>query len=180
MKKLSTIILALALVLALSVPALAAGETELKTNLSYTYIVPEPTYTVTIPGTLELNIEYTELFIEASNVDNLGNKSIYVTFERTQMERPDEGFFALELYAIGAEQQYISYGLYNAWGEFMECEYEDIIRHDTLQPGQVFAIFGENGTQMIQTYINPDWLKYVDPNVTYSGYIIFGISLRSF
>ena len=178
MKKFITITLALALALALFVPALAANETEAQTNLSFIYSVSEPTYTVTIPGTLELNIEYTELFIEASEVDNLGDKSIYVTFEGTQMETPLEGFFFLELDTKEVEEKYLSYELYDSWGQCMMCDYYDGVYSNILQQGQVFAIFGENSTQMIQTFINPDWLNYIAPNVTYSGYIIFGISLQ--
>ena len=178
MKKFITITLALALVFTLFVPALAANETEAQTNLSFTYSVSEPTYTVTIPGELQLNIEYTDMFIEVSDVDNLGDKSIYVTFEGTQFERSEE-FYALYLDTdVNTPQRYLAYELYDVWGGHMGCEYNGDLNYNTLQQGQVFAIFGENGTQMIQTYIDPYWQTIIEPNVTFTGYIIFGISLQ--
>ena len=182
MKKFITITLVLALVLTMFVPALAAGETEAKTNLSFTYSVSEPTYTVTIPGELALDIGYTEMFIEASGVDNLGEKSIYITFEGTQWGYPidgylTEGYFALALDDDMNEPRML-YELYNAWGEHMACEVEGYTEYSLLHEGQELAIFGEDGEQIINTYVGAAWLDDLEPNATYYGYIIFGISLR--
>jgi len=81
MKKFAIIILALALVLSLSVPVFAA-DNERQTKVSFSYTPPAPSYTVSIPATIELELdEYVSLDVTVSDIENLGNKKIAITLD---------------------------------------------------------------------------------------------------
>ena len=85
MKKFMTLILVLALVMSLSAPVLAyqAGDNP-KTDVTFTYTVAEPKYTVEIPAKIELVLDqWLELPVTVSGgaTETLNGRKIVITLE---------------------------------------------------------------------------------------------------
>ena len=131
MKKSISIILALVLAVSLSVPAFAVDSTR-EVQLSYTHVYTPaaPKYSVTIPGTLNLNKGDNYLTVSVS-VDNVVytlpeviDYSVAVTFEGTGYQI-DSNTYYLSLFPAGYSGNYnildqanlaVKYGLYDSWG----------------------------------------------------------------
>jgi len=182
MKKTLTIILALALVMSLSVPALAANQTEGRTDLIFTYIPAEPVYTVTIPGSLNLEIGMNFLPITISDAENLRDKTVVVTFEGTQEYSSsfDWYFLSLQSEVIDSSVYSIPYSIIGANGVELG---NDPGNPGIATSGIALAEFTDNGTKQITAFIDEDDV-YIDKlmnelhaNTLFTGYIIFGIKL---
>jgi hypothetical protein len=165
MKKLLTIVLAVALFLCMSVPVFAdiydENDTEAQTNLSFSY-VPEPSFTVSIPGSLDLEWGDNYLPIEVSELNYLGSQSlIVITFagthnETTTLDAVDP--------IVGNYLPYIGYAVFDA-------------KANQIEIGSYLAVFNSNGSQDINIYMEPKDMPDVMPNNPYTGYIIFGIKV---
>ena len=171
MKKLLSIILALALVMSLSVPAFAADETR-KVDLSFYEEENGPVYTVTIPGSLDLTRGDNWLTITCFT-DSLFDKTVTVTFEGTQTSNQ----FVLHTDWIGNQSYNLAYRLY---------DFNNVYVGYAPFPGRVLVEFDTktysgNLEEKIRIFIDPDDTinDGIDfqPGVPYSGYIIFGIKL---
>ena len=166
MKKTLTIILALALVMGLSVPAFAAEEH--KTDLSFTYTVASPTYTVTIPGSMALEFGYNYLPITVSDMENLGGKTIVITFEGNQHGPFSEGSIYYDSFlwknGINNKATNLTYSLYIENGECYG--YYNAI-------GEMLLTFQDNGTKELTVGVPVN--SNVEPNTPYTGWVIFGI-----
>ena len=174
MRKFLTIILALALVMSLcAVPAFAANETSGQTDLTFTYTAPEPTYTVTIPASLDLAFGDNYLDITVSDTANLGGSAIAVTFEGTQdfdyvapLGRPA---YYTHLWLDGEDNgNYVQYDLYDAFMNQID---------NPSRSGISLAEFGEPGTQAIKIVVPEDQPDAMTQDASYSGYITFGIQV---
>ena len=172
MKKYITIALALALVLALSVPALAAGETEAKTNLSFTYKVTEPSYTVTIPGYLALSYDNeNKLKISVTGVKSLDGKWIEISLIDASVQ---EGSNLLALSTTirvpKPYEPYLKYNLISAMGEYSSLPIKE--------ESNLLGVYGEDTDDYYTIKIASD-ISSIMPVVEYSGYIVFGIRAYS-
>ena len=190
MKKFITIILTLALVLSLSVPVFAAeNPTEAKTELWFTYTVPEPVYTVTIPATINLKLnEGGHLDVTVSDIENIGNKKISITLEDALTGRPDffssspiHDYFVLRNKDV-SENSTLYDGYYRDIGYIIwtpsngglnylpnyDWELMQFAENETKQLG--FGILPYNGDDELD-------VSKLLPNSPYTGYIVFGIKL---
>ena len=185
MKKFITITLTLALVLSLSVPVFAA-DNERQTKVSFTYDAPEPIYTVTIPATITLlSLDNpVMLAVEASNVENLGDKVIAVTYEDASMAVIPYYSTASNCFAISTPNATGQY--YGSLG--FGINYPDSMGiSETLIPGTCLLEFDSNGTLYgISFWIVTDENSIsaedfdatrVLPNSEYTGWMTFGIKL---
>ena len=174
MKKALVIFLALALVMGLSAPALAAEDDYRQTHLYFYYGVTEPIYTVTIPDGLYLEFGNNYLEIVVEGVDDLMGKLVTITFEGTQLYYEDLEAFGAILWPNGEyEGDSVNYHIRDSLGRQL-----GFLEGSNYYPaGGVLAEFTENSTQAINLYVYPIQ-SYVKSNVEYTGYIIFGISLR--
>jgi len=164
MKKLTTIILAVALVMCLSVPVFATDYNQDDpggdTTLNYVY-KPDPIYTVTIPMTLNLNVGDNLLTLNVSGAEHLNSKTIRVTCEGTQHEDND---LVLECADAAEGKKTLNYGLYNAKGNLVGIS-------------AIMADFSGNGSQDIKIEIGEGSLMSIEPFKLYTGTITFGIEL---
>jgi hypothetical protein len=140
--------------------------------------VPEPLYTVTIPSELKLAEGDNQFNIEVSNAENLGDKKVIITLERTQHN--NGGSFAQTLWANGNEPDVFDVSLdYN--NQFFH--YEIYVPYSTsyagvFSAGAEFAVFAGNGVQNSNIRISASNAARALPEVPYTGYIIFGIKLE--
>jgi len=169
MKKYLSIILALALVLSLSVPVFAANESSAQTDLSFTAELAAPSYTVTIPSSLNLNLGDTYLPIEISEVENIDNKAVVVTFEGTQQSAGVNQFITLLEPPKGVLSG-IYYGIYDI----------NNLRigggSNVISAGLYLVAMNGEGEANIRINIPTDTPDIV-PGATYQGHIVFGIKL---
>jgi len=166
MKKFTVAIIALALVMSLSVPAFAANETDAQTNLSFT--LSSPSYTVTIPGTLDLVLGYNNLPVTVAAAQNLGGKTVTITFEGTQAFDLDHYVYDLWPNGISSVDN-ARYALFTAGDNI------PVVSTSSKPVGHILAEFTNNGTQEIVILV-PSGQSIV-PDVPYTGSITFGIKL---
>lgn len=168
-KAASFMALAAAMATLAAVPALAE---EMKTSTTeFSYVQEnEPTYTVTIPGSLALSKEGSNLDITATDVANLGDKRVAVTISGTNYFRNQ-----LVLQAKTSNSSYTSvlrYQLIGADGTVIETTGEDTVS------GREIASFTENGSV---SYTAKPVLgskgQNLEPGVSYTGTMTFGIAL---
>jgi len=201
MKKALTIILAMALVMSLSVPVFAADSSQ-NTNLTFSYAVAGPEYTVTIPPSLNLVIGDNALPISCEITKPLGRyDEILVTFEATQQHElgtPGTGNAVYELALRFNENRmvFVPYHLFDADGGEMKTGtmgYPYGFEVDRLKDGSLLVAFnaknfkpGELGDDNeVTRYINIEVVgtevqALIDngrfyPTETYTGFITFGI-----
>ncbi|MCL1982341.1 MAG: hypothetical protein FWG53_04515, partial [Clostridiales bacterium] len=173
MKKALTIILALALVMSLSVPVFAANPTDSRTDLSFILETAQPTYTVTIPGSLKLEIGDNVLPITVSDAVNLGGNNVVVTFEGTQYGTPVVKY-ALMLQFNDSITNAVYYKIFDM--NDIDLQHGDGYTVP-VAPGIALASFAGNGSAKIRINV-PDQTGWAYPNVLYTGYITFGIKLE--
>ena len=159
----------------LSVPVFAANETGGQTDLTFTYDPSSPTYTVTIPGSLALNIGDNLLPIEVSATANLGGKDVEVTFEGTQDDFIDF-FTSYSFPALENDSDFIFYNLYNADNTEVSSAWGSSIR---VEHGVILATFSDNGTKSIKLALQNTLYdgEPIPTGETFTGYIVFGIAL---
>ena len=186
MKKFLTLFLAVALVMSLSVPAFAADydetDSEAQTNLSFT--LAGPTYTITIPATMNLSVGNNNIPITVSDMDNFSGEKIVVTAKETQAEE-DIGsgtyFYDFHLWPNGTIPAMLAdvlmYTVHRLDGT---SDYYAISPSET----HIVAEFTANGTENVQitvmNYLGHP-LGALDPiptGVPYTGWITFGISVE--
>ena len=133
---------------------------------------PEPTYTVTIPTTLDLAVGDNYLPVTVSNTQDLGGKAVAITFEATQ-DNANNGsglYYRMCLWPNGISgETSVIYKLFNA-------ENSEIISNAANPAGQILVDLNGNGTKKIRINL-PEPNAGILPNVPYTGYIIFGIKL---
>jgi len=174
MKKALIIILALALVMGLSAPAFAAEDVFRPTELYFYYDAPEPIYSVTIPDGLHLDYGDNHLEIVVESVDDLMGKVVTITFEGTQLYYEDLEAFGAILWPNGEyEGDSVSYEIRDSLGR----QLGSLESANGYPAGGVLAEFSENSVQAINLHVY-QVQSHVKPNVEYTGYIVFGISLR--
>jgi len=182
MKKAFCFILATALVLCLSVPAFATEYNETDTqgrmNLSFTYNEPPaPTYTVTIPASLDLSVGDNPFSVGVSDAENLGGKSVVITFHSSY-----NTLSIGEKYYPCLGPQFTTGSIYYQYIPFR------IYDQNGVEPaviwGSTLAQFDDNGTAELNIKIDLALLesyqpgKELKPGGTYSGYMTFGIALQ--
>jgi len=177
MKKFLTIILALALVMSLSVPVFAANPTSGKTDLSIIIETPQPTYTVSIPSALDLQLGGNQLIITASDIEDLGGKRIAVSFEGNGNIAT---YFGPSTYlALAYEEDHTTY--YVDYGISINGVPQSSGPPYFLSLGHVLMYFSGNGGpdfgDEVWLYIDPNLANSVKPDVQYTGIIFFGIKL---
>ena len=173
MKKLMTLLLAVALVMSLSVPAFATEydetDTEATVNLSFS-LLAAPSYTVTIPGSLNLVEGNNYLPITVSDSADLNGGSVVVTYEETSCSSFGSYFCTYLLIDGGTDElssvyDYIYYGIYDYLNNFV----------DHSDTGTTVALFTTDGTKSITLKIvSTDYM--LQPTATYTGWITFGIA----
>ncbi len=168
-KKIVTMMLVAAAAVMSVVPVFAEEIETASTEFSYVQ-ENEPTYTVTIPGSLALSKEGTDLDITATDVADLGDKRVAVTISGTNYFRNQ-----LVLQAKTSNSSYTSvlrYQLIGADGTTIETTGQDTVS------GTEIASFTENGTV---TYTAKPVLgttgQNLEPGVSYTGTMTFGIAL---
>ena len=171
MKKFMNLLLAVALVMSLSVPAFAAPydetDTEATVNLSFTLTAAAtPSYTVTIPGSLNLKEGDNFLPITVSDAD-LDGGSINITLEETSREY-DAGKFNTTLYVGGiySMNNYIRYWIYDSVGSPYIISFVS---------GTLLEEFTDNGTKNPNFFVVTGESYLSSPGSTYTGHITFGI-----
>ena len=169
MKKTLTIILAMALVMGLSVPVFAANETSGKTDLTFTYAAV-PSYTVSIPATLTLELGDTNLPITLSDAENLDGKSVVITFEGTQQSADGNQFVTILAPPQGVEDG-LFYGILNVNGQQIGGGSK------VISPGLHLVALDAEGTANIKINIPETSVPNIVSGANYTGYITFGISL---
>ena len=178
MKKALILILALALVMSLSAPAFAAEDVYKQTELYFYYDVPEPIYSVTIPDEMYLDLGENYLEIAVEGDGDLMGKAVTITFEGTQIyvETDWAKGYVASLLPNDEDDGWSSvwYEIYCADGTNLEW-----IGDFAVYPaGGTLATFYELGSsQEINIHVYPSQPN-IRPNIEYTGYIIFGISLR--
>ena len=183
-EKIISITLAAALLICLSVPAFA-GNTQ-RTDISYTHTKVEPTYTVSIPCTLDLYLGDNFLNVEVSDAENLGeDDAIYIYLAGAGNHLTD--YHSLNNYQNVSLRSrevpgVINYTLYDVLkGNKLNINvlqgYDDY-RFPVYNA--VLAEFGGNGQGSVIISIEKELLigGHQDTG-TYNGYIIFGITPAS-
>ena len=201
-KKSISIILALALVMSLSVPVLATNGTQ--TDLTFTYAIPEPSFVVTIPGTLNLAVGDNNLPItaEVQTSGDLNGDTIVVTIQETNlMLGTVTQYAALMLYAPGYDASQPSshrmfYQLYDADG--IRVSYDAAVDIDGAVCygagiGTTLATFNDDDFSNVYPFISAKNINlFVDladiqkkisagnfqVDAEYTGFIRFGIRLQ--
>ena len=186
MKKALTVILTLVLVMSLSVPAFAeyidynyfderssGGATE----LVFMYTPASPTYTVAIPASMELSVGDNHLPIIVSDAENLGGKKVTVFLFDTSASTNISSELKEVRFALSniANDHEVPYYLYDAYGSLISGTYRIGYGGDFLSDGLVLAEFVGNGSHDLVMGFNQNIVNMAQPNVLYSGYIIFGI-----
>ena len=170
MKKAASFMAVAAAMTALAaVPALAEEMESTATEFSYVQ-ENEPSYTVTIPGSLALSKEGSNLDITATDVADLGDKRVAVTISGTDYFRNQ-----LVLQAKTSNSSYTSvlrYQLIGVDGTVIETTGQDTVS------GTEIASFTENGSV---SYTAKPVLgtkgQNLEPGVSYTGTMTFGIAL---
>ena len=181
MKKLLSILLALALVLSLSAPVFAApNQTEAQTNLSFVYEPAVPVYTVSIPASLTLAIGDNYMEIElVTEVDTLQGRNVNITFEGTNYS--DHGSTGMVLVMQSDPNDYMGYVLFYQLRS--ELHSGSLFSADIGKSLLVFdeydGIIGNTGIAVkpIIIYISPPPNAQIVPGRHFFGYINFGIKL---
>ena len=187
MRKFTIIFIILALVLSLSVPAFAYESGD-KVEVSLFRRAAGPSYTVSIPATivLTLNEEGVDLPVVVTDLENLGNKAVAITYENAlRMVIPyswyDNPRFAVVNFDVTSAEYYsvLGYGIrdaYNGVGSYSEG----------FGPGRELMRFTANGTQYLGFRIVTDKtaahasafdVNKILSGSAYEGYIVFGIKL---
>ena len=169
-KKFSAV--AVAAILAVSAFTLPAHAEENITSSSteFSYVQKnEPTYTVSIPSALALSKDGTALNIEAKDVADLDGKKVSVTIAGTDYYRNQ-----LVLQAKTSKPTYtgtIRYQLISADGNTIETTGND------TATGTELASFTDNGavTYTVKPVLDPR--LNIEPGVSYTGTMTFGIGL---
>ena len=178
MKKSVCVILMLALVLSLSVPAFAQSQT---TELAFTYPTPEPSFTVSIPGELVLEIGQNLMTIGVICGD-LEGKQVIITAEETNEPNTyqSDGSFFTRLVRKDGGADFVRYFLRDeeGWGAISHTA----TLTDTFYSGAELFKFSEAGKEYLDFYIFPmnqssSSLNNAVVGVDYVGYLIFGIKL---
>jgi len=175
MKKLITFILVLALALSMSVPVFAANETSAKTNLSFTSAVVTPSYTITIPSSLNLNLGATNLPITLSKLENFDDKGVLITFEGTQQSAMGGTLFVTILDPPDGVGIGLYYEIYDVSGKQLAGSGGD--GPYVIPAGLSLAALDGEGTVNIKINISDSALPFIVPGATYTGHIVFGIKL---
>ena len=169
MKKFLTLLLAVALVMSLSVPAFATEydetDTEATTNLSFS-LLAAPTYTVTIPGSLNLVEGNNYLPITVSDSADLDGGSIVITAEETNDPHGTPDNWVQRLVVGGGESasDYINYHINNI----------DLNDYVFTSGTEIFS-FTADGTQNVILNIKA-LTNMAQPTETYTGFLTFGIA----
>ena len=170
MKKRTIALSFAALSLSLSVSANAAtvnqDSTEsLGTTFTFNY-KNDPTYTITIPSSVEIAREGTQVDIVAENVSNLDGQEISVTIASTN-------YFRNQLVLSGKNENGINrvmrYQIVTADGTLLETTGEDTVT------GSELAAFTADGT--VSYTVKPVIAASTDKGVTYTGSMTYGIQL---
>ena len=159
-----------ALCLSLSVCANAATVDQsspetLGTEFSFTY-KNDPTYTITIPSSVEISKEGTQVDIVAENVANLDGQKISVTLASTNYYRNQ---LVLSGKAANGQSKVIRYQLETADGTVLETTGNDTVS------GSELASFTADGT--VSYTVKPVIASVTAKGVTYTGSMTYGIQL---
>lgn len=176
MKKIVVSLLSFCLIFALcATSAFAEGpdagtETDLGTTMTFDYQL-DPSYTVTIPSSVVLEKNGTPVVFEASNVENLGGKSISVTVAGTSAFRDQ---FVLEGKDEKGRLASMRFSITTENGDFLTTNAGAGVENLN---GTQLASFADNGSQTLTFAPLIDNSSSTRPGVAYSGTITYGISL---
>ncbi|MDY4969135.1 MAG: hypothetical protein SO101_02595 [Lachnospiraceae bacterium] len=160
-RKLTAAALTCMMCIALPMTSLAANTTE------FTFVDKnEPTYTVTIPSTLELEKDGSELNITASDVAYLDGKKISVTIAGTDYYRNQ---MVLEGETSSGPRTSIRYQIIKGDEVIETTGGKDQVN------GVELASFTENGTASL--IVKPVITSTTQKDVLYKGSITYGIAL---
>ena len=183
MKRALTIILALALVMGLSAPALAVEDDYRQTELYFYYDVSEPTYSVTIPSSIDLFLDEFVLHnITANDVTNLNGKTIAISIEDAlngdvswfDVNENHDYLIVENLEATGRCYKTLAIGIicgsktFNRLGDLTDQILFEFTEDDSKDIG--FGVLSSVAPYQLDPGL-------IFPNSQYTGYIIFGISL---
>ena len=165
-----TALLATSLLLGASINVIAAetnqnGDTTLGTEFSYE-MKNDPTYTVTIPSSVAIDKDGSQVEITASNVANLDSQKVSVTIAGTNYYRNQ---MVLEGKDENGRNSVMRYQIITEDGETIETTGND------TATGKELASFTENGTA--EYTVKPIVLPSTKTNVSYTGSMTYGIAL---
>ncbi|MGI6009998.1 MAG: hypothetical protein ACOX8H_00690 [Ruminococcus sp.] len=151
----------------MSMPLTAFAE-ETTQNLTAT-LTADPSYTVTIPGSVSMGNEGTMVDVTAADVTNLPEgQKISVTIAGTSAYRDQ---MVLEAPSTGSGRTSIRYQIISEDGELIESNAST----DASGVGKEVVSFTEDGTKQYE--IKPVLNGRYEYNVDYTGSITFGIGL---
>lgn len=165
-----TALLATSLLLGASINVIAAetnqnGDTTLGTEFSFE-MKNDPTYTVTIPSSVAISKDGSQVEITASNVANLDNQKLSVTIAGTNYYRNQ---MVLEGRDENDRLTSMRYQIITEDGEIIETKGND------TATGKQIASFTENGT--VEYTVKPVIIGTTKANVAYTGSMTYGIAL---
>ena len=179
MKKLISIILATALVMCLPLTALANNEQ--RTDFSYTHTKIEPSFTVSIPGALDLRIGDNYLDITVSNMANLGQDHVVVyVADSGNPDNPGLVDYRNIFCLYDPETGYfVRYQVYDMYDKEVTNDYNGNPRDFAIN--KKLADFFSNNIFGIRISLDPEYINKAThlTSGTYTGYITFGITLNS-
>ena len=184
MKKFLSVILATVLIFSLCAPVLAK-EDNLETYLWFLYDeTPEPKFTVTIVTELDLEVGHNPLPITVAPVqegnNDFGNKFVSITVESTQAQPDTSELVCLDLWDASSANPYddvqLHYLLFDSFGTMID-QRDETFTPSVIYKGTEVAVFDDYGTQYISIYVDESQLLFIDPDVKYTGHIVFGIKL---
>jgi hypothetical protein len=151
------------------VPAYGDDGDERLTYISFTYeyIAVEPSYYVTIPASISLKYDEVVYADFSVTMQNLDGKQIEIFYIDTQ-----DGYLRLVNHSV--ESQYTAYIYYS-----FETELLGFINSRAIAPGEPLFVFSDSGTERVPFSLNSaeNRNSQIQPNVPYTGHIIFGITL---
>lgn len=172
-KRIASALLASALVAALAVPSMAAEITQdggdTATQFTFAY-KNDPTYTVTIPESVEIKKEGTDVSISAENVENLDGQKISVTIAGTSAYRNQ---MVLEGKSADGRNASMRYQFQLADGTIIETTGgKDQVN------GVELASFTEDGTVSFKVLPVLAASSSLIQGVTYTGNMTYAVSLE--
>lgn len=167
MKKIILSLLTACTVTALPMQISTVNATETEQQISAT-LVAEPSYTITIPSTVEMKNEGTVVDVIASDVKNLQeNEKISVTIASTSAYKDQ-----MVLEADTSPRTSIRYQIISDTGELIETN------ASTGATGVGKEVVSFTGNETKQYTIKPVIAGRYEYNVPYTGSITFGIEVK--
>jgi hypothetical protein len=171
LKKIVCTVAVMGMALTSAMPVFAADVSQdTTTTFSYTK-KNDPTYTVTIPSSLTITEEGSELKIEASDVNNLDGKKVSVTIAGTDKFR-NQMLVSAKVSSSAKYNSQIKYTFTDAEGNVIETtgSADEVV-------GKELASFTEDGNVSYTVKPYAAHITKAEPDLEYTGTMTFGISL---